>query len=176
MVEHPQRVDAGDPRVVTGLPVDPPEVDAVVLQPPVQDLEVGPQELRIGDVKGDRRLGLGAAPQRHRHLRIGVLERTHAIGRMHVEGDVQPLPVQLGQEGGRVGEEVAVPAVARPTAAVTRIDPVDRVPVHVQHGDRERHVVGLETFHQFEVGLGGVGVVAAPPVAQSPARQHGLLP
>ncbi len=81
--------------------------------------------------------------------------------------------MQSGEERGRIGEQLAVPGVAGPTAAVARVDG-DEVPVHVQHRDRQRNPLGGEPVHQTEVLVGGVGVVAAPPVAQGEARQQRL--
>ena len=83
----------------------------------------------------------------------------------------RPALVQVGEEAGRVREQVGVPGVAGPAAAVLRVD-VDPVPVHVDDRDRERHVLGGEPVHQRDVLVGGVGVVAAPPVAERVAGQQ----
>ncbi len=54
--EHLQvaAVDAGGPRVRVGLPVQPPGINAVGLQAAMQDVEIGGQELPVGDVERDR--------------------------------------------------------------------------------------------------------------------------
>ena len=54
MVQHPQRVYPGDPGMRPGLPVDPPEVDPVVLQRPMQHLEIRREEFWIRHIEGDR--------------------------------------------------------------------------------------------------------------------------
>ena len=175
MVQHPQRVDAVHPGVLALLPVDPPEIDAVVLQTPVQYGEVGLQEGRVGDVERDRLAVRRITAESRGHVGVGVLVRTHSVGRVDVEGDPVAALVQLGEEGLRIGEQCAVPAVAGPAAAVARVDVVHAMPVHVEHRDRERQPVGGEAVQQLQVVLGGVGVVAAPPVPQRPARQHRRL-
>ena len=172
VVEHPQRVDALDARVLALLPVEPPEVHALRLERVVHDLEVGVEERRVGDVEGDRLVALGIAPERLGHLRVGVLEAAHPVGGMHVERDAQPAAVELGEEALGVGEQLALPAVAGPAGAVAVGHRRDPVPVHVQHRDRERQLLLLEAVQQLAVGVGAVGVVAAPPVAERPARQH----
>ncbi len=94
---------------------------------------------------------------------------------MHVERDPHAAPVQLGQEALRVREERRLPAVPRPAAAVLRGHRVHAMPVHVEHRDRERQPLGFEAIHELEVGVGAVAVVAAPPVAERPAREHRRL-
>lgn len=53
MVEHPQRVDTRRTGVWTLLPVEPPEIDAFVLEGVVKDFKVGIEELFVGAIKGD---------------------------------------------------------------------------------------------------------------------------
>lgn len=90
---------------------------------------------------------------------------------MHVQRDAQAGVVQPAQEFRRLREQLPVPGVAGPAAAVRRVD-VDQVPVHVQDGDRERDPGVAEPGHQRQVRLRGVPVVPAPPVAQRVAGQH----
>ena len=165
VVEHPQRVDAGDPRVRSGLPVEPPEVDAVRLETAVQDFEVRRQEAPVGDVEGDRLARGRVPPERGRHRRVRLLVGADAVGRMHIERDAQSARMQFAQKLGRRREKCTVPGVTRPTAAVGRVD-VGQVPVHVEDGDREREPLLPEPVQQGQVRLGGVGVEAAPPVAE----------
>lgn len=53
VVEHPQRVQARNVRDATLLPVQPPEVHALVLQGVVGVGEVGGGEVLVPDVEGD---------------------------------------------------------------------------------------------------------------------------
>ena len=173
VVEHPQRVDALDARVGALLPVEPPEVDALVLERVVEDLEVGVEERAVGDVERDRLVGGGVAAERLGHALVGVLVAAHAVGGVDVERRPQAAAVQLGEEGLRVGEQLRLPAVAGPARAVVLRHRLDAVPVHVEHRDGERQALLLEAVEQLEVAVGAVAVVAAPPVAEHPARQHG---
>ncbi len=91
---------------------------------------------------------------------------------MNVQRDPVPPLVHLFQKGLGVGEQLPVPAVTGPPAAELGIHRRDRVPVHIEHGDGERKIFCRKAIQQFEVGLCGVRVVAAPPVPQAPARQH----
>ncbi len=173
VVEQPERIEpgnAGDPAL---LPVEPPEVDALGLARMVQLLEVGLQERGVGGVEVDGQLAVGVDAHPPRDRGVALLVGVHALGRVHVQRGRQPALVQGGEERRRVGEQVAVPGVAGPAAAVARVD-VDEVPVHVQHRHRQRDALGGEAVHQAEVLVGGVGVVAAPPVAQREARQQRL--
>lgn len=108
----------------------------------------------------------------HRHIPVCVLIRLNPVGRVQVEGGMQTAPVKIAEKACGVGEQVAVPAVARPASAVFRGN-VGFVPIHVEHGDREGISLGAEPIHQGEVVIGGIPAVPAPPVAQRPARHHG---
>jgi hypothetical protein len=176
VVEHPQRVDPVDARVGALLPVEPPEVDALLLERVVHNLEVGAQELRVGDVERDRLVGRRVAPERGSHRLVRVLEPPHPVRRMHVERHAQAAAVQLGQEALGVGEQRPLPAVAGPARPVALGHRFDAVPVHVDHRHRERQALGVEPVEQLEVGVGAVAVIAAPPVAERPARQHRRAP
>jgi hypothetical protein len=100
---------------------------------------------------------------------------SNAIG-SSLPGSRQAAAVQLGEERLRVREQLALPGVARPARPVALRNRLDAMPVHVEHRDGERRALGVEAVHQRDVALGAVAVVAAPPVAKRPARQHGLAP
>jgi hypothetical protein len=53
VVQHPQRVDAGDFRVRTLLPVDPPEIDAFVFERVGEGVKVRGEEGAVGAVECD---------------------------------------------------------------------------------------------------------------------------
>ena len=90
---------------------------------------------------------------------------------MDVQRDAKAVVVQPLQEFPRVGEELAVPGVARPPAAVPGID-VHQMPVHVEHADGERDALAANRSTSVAVLGVGVGVVPAPPVAEGEPRQH----
>lgn len=167
-VELPQRVEPGAPRVPALLPVEPPEVDPVLLHRPQDVLEQRIEVCRVGHVERHRRLGLGIDSESGGHCGIGGFVSADAVGGVVVEGDPQATTVQLGEEGRRVGEESPLPGVAGPPGAEPRVD-VGDVPVHVEHRDRQGDPLGSESVQQREVFVGGVGVVAAPPGAEHPA-------
>ena len=139
----------------------------------MDDVEVGLEERAVGDVERDRLLARRVAAERLGHRGVGVLERAHAVGGVDVGRHAQAAAVQLGEEALGVGEQRALPAVAGPARAVLLGHRVHAVPVHVEHGDGERQALGVEAVHQLEVGVRAVAVVAAPPVAERPAREHG---
>jgi len=172
VVEGPQRVEARDPRGGALLPVDPPEIDALLLERVMQLLQVGADEVGVADVEDDRLLGVRVGAGAGGDGPVGLLVRPDAGGGVHIEGHRQAAVVQFRQEGRRVGKEVPVPGVAGPAVPVTGGD-VDEVPVHVEDGHAERQPLGLEGVEQFAVLLGGVGVIAAPPVAERGPRQQG---
>ena len=170
VIEPPQRVQPGHARVRALLPVHPPEVDAHPFQGVVQHLEISVGEARVGDVERDRLPGADVKLQPAAHLAVGGLVRADAQRRVKVQRRPQPLLVQPGDEARRIGEEIGIPGVARPPADA--LAHVDQMPVHVDDADRQRHVVVAELGHQRPQVSVAVGPVAAPPVAQRPARQQ----
>ena len=72
--------------------------------------------------------------------------------------------MEPGEEPARVGEQLAVPAVAGPA--------VRRVPVHVDHEDVERQVVRAEVGDELADRGVAVGPVARPPGAEHEARDE----
>ena len=172
MVEHPQRVQPRDVGDAALLPVQPPEVHALLLQGVVGVVEVGGGEVLVPDVEGDLVAAGGVQAEPAHHGLVGGLVAADARGGVQVEGDLQAAGVQGGQEALRVGEQVGVPGVAGPAVAERRVD-VHQVPVHVDHGHGEGQLLGREPVHESQVGGLGVLVEAAPPVAQQRARDEG---
>ncbi len=173
VVEHPQRVDAGDLGPVALLPVDPPKVDALLLEVELEDVKVGVEEPPVGAVKPDRLFPRRVVVQGLGHLLILVLKGPDAVGRVVVQCHLQATFVQLLHETIRVGEEVAVPAVSGPAGAVLARD-VGLVPVHVDHANVERDALLLEVVQELDILVGGVLMVPRPPVAQGPAGKDRL--
>ena len=94
MVERPERIQS----VLGGgsalLPVDPPEVHAVLLEGMMQDAEVSLQKTLGGHVKGNDRFGLGVCAHRFRHGGVSVLVIADARGGVQVQRDAQAAPMQ----------------------------------------------------------------------------------
>ena len=172
VIEHPQGIQSRDVGVTALLPVEPPEVDTLVLQGMVGVLQVGGREVLVADVEGDGLARGRVAAQLARHGGVGLLMAPDAGSGMEVESHLHAAIVQGLQEAPGIGEELAVPGVAGPSVADRRVD-VHQVPVHVEHGHREGQVLGRETIHEGQVGLLRVAVVAAPPVAQERPRDQG---
>ena len=177
VVEHPERVDAGDAGVRTVLPVHPPEVDALRLHRVVQHREVRREEGGVVDLERDLLAQLGVAAEGLGHRRVGVLERAHPVGGVEVQRDLHAAAVHLGEEGLGVGEVLGLPAVAGPAAVELGRHAVDPVPVHVEHGDREPHALALEAVEQLDVGVlrcsGGSGSTSCrAPSAAAPAASR----
>ena len=175
VVQHPQGVQAGDFGAGALLPVQPPEVHPVLFLGVVEALEIGFQELGVGDVELDGLAGAPVPAQRLGHGPVGLLKGPDAVRRVNVQRHPQIVLVQPVHEGRRVGEQFFVPGVAGPAAAVLGIH-VHQVPVHVDDRHREGHLFLLKPLDQFLVLLVGVAVVAAPPVAQGEPGQHGGIP
>lgn len=116
----------------------------------VQEMEVGAGETRVTNAKGHTLARINL--QRRGEGRIGVFVGPHTIGRMQIEGHAQPLIMEPGKKGRRVGKQVAVPGVARPTPG--------RVPVHINHQHIEGEVVGGKGGDQIAQLALTVGIVA----------------
>ena len=171
VVQHPQGVQAGDAGPGALLPVQPPEVHAGLLVGVVEVLEISVHEAGVGDVELHRLFLLPVLAQGLGHGAVGLLKGADAVGGVDVQGHPQAMPVQPGHKLRRVGEELFVPGIAGPAAAVLRVH-VHQVPVHVDDRHREGHLLGFKPLHQGLILRLVVAVEAAPPVAQSVAGQH----
>ena len=168
MVEPQQRIEAPDLRSLALLPVHPPEVDPLILQGMVQQFKVVLDIALVGDTKGDRLTALCIDIHGLGKLWIDRLEGLYPLGRVQVEAHPEALVVDPLQEGGRVGEQFAVPGVAGPA--------IGCVPVHIDDQHIQWHVVRLELAHQCFQILVSVGPVTGPPGAQHIAGHQGHRP
>ena len=172
VVEHPQRVHALNARIRARLPVNPPKIRPLILEPLVQYIEVGVHELIVVHVERDGG-AIGGLAERLAHRLIRILECAHAIGRVNVEGHAKAALVQFLEETLRIREKVTIPRVPRPARTVLRVH-VGEVPVHVDHRHRERNILRAERIHELEVALLAIAVVARPPVAERELRHDRL--
>ena len=173
MVEDPQRVEAGLAGHAALLPVEPPEIDTFGLQIVVH-VEVGVHIFRIGQVEFEVLAARRVDAHTLGGLRIRVFECADAVARMHVERGLEPLAMQFVEELHMVGEQLVVPRVTGPAGTVLRVDAVDEMPIHVDHGRGERDAFALEPVHERQIFGLRVLVVAAPPVAERESRQQRL--
>ena len=133
-------------------------------------------EIRIRQVEFHRLFGCGINADPLGHLPVIIFKRAHTVSRMHIQRDFEPTLVQIAQQRLVVGEQLPVPRVSGPAGAILRVDVVDTMPVHVDHGCGERNAFAFEPVHEIEVLVLGIPVVAAPPVAERETRQQRRRP
>ena len=174
MIQHPQGIQTLHGRLLALLPVQPPEVHALLLHGMQHILKVVVHEFRRSRIKGHRLLGgrIHAHMLRQRGIRLFIGADT--VCGMQIQRRLHAAIMQIFQEGHVIREKLGIPRIARPAAAVFRID-LRQVPVHVNDRHAHRHILLVEAIHQGEVLRLCIGIVAAPPVAHGEARQHGHL-
>jgi hypothetical protein len=127
VVQHPERVDPWYRRVFPLLPIQPPEVHALILERMMEELEVRFEEFPVGWVEYDglgvfriticnlggvhitHMAGLGVSTESLCHLGVGFLVCAHSVGGMSTQRGLQMALVQLFEELDVVGEELIVP-------------------------------------------------------------------
>ncbi len=182
VVEPPGWVDACELGVALLLPVKPPEVDALFFERVVEEVEVVPGELAVGDVEGDVLLRSGVDAHVAGELRVGVFPGLNAAGGVEVEGGFEAFVVEFGEEVFGVGKEGLVPGVAAPALVVAggiadaEVAAKGLVPVHVDDEDVEGDVVVMEAGDEVAQFLVAVGPVARPPGAEGVAGRQGDAP
>ena len=169
LIEHPERIQPGNGAGIPLLPVDPPEIHAFFFQRMMQALQIGSQERFIRRIKIHALLFLRVPAQRPTDAFVGFLVGLHAPGGMKIQCHVHSPVVERPQEAGRVGEQLPVPGVACPAAAIGH---VGQMPVHVDDRHRQGDFFLGELFHQRQIAFLGIAVKTAPPVAQRPSGQQ----
>jgi hypothetical protein len=114
VVEPERRVDAGHVCVRFLLPVEPPEINALLFERVVQDAEVIVDELAVRDAEGDVLLLLWVLSHCRCHRRVGLFMRLHAGCWMKVESDMEAALAEALEKSLRVREETVIPGVAAP--------------------------------------------------------------
>ena len=104
IIQPPCGVNTGGFGVGFLLPVEPPEVDALLLEGTVDEIEIVHGVLLVGDVKGNVQPGRGIDAHRPCHRGIGVFPGLNAGRGMQVERGLQPHGVQIFQELVGIGE------------------------------------------------------------------------
>src|SRR5271170_1442679 len=179
VVEPPGWIHTSELGVGLLLPVEPPEVDALLFKRMVEEIHVIDRELLVGDVEGHIFLGLGIDAHDFSKRRVSILPWLHARGGMQVERSLEALIMNMIEEELRIWKEHFVPGVSAPAEAVARLIWVVLslggqlllvdVPIHINHKDVERHSVLTEAFDDIVEFLVGVGPVARPPRAEGEA-------
>ena len=116
VVENPHDIDACRFGAGALLPVDPPEVYAVMLVRLVKDLEICVNEFVGGEIDLYGRFRLGIDTHCGRHFLIHILKITNTRCGMEVQRYLESLVLQTLQEALIIGEKIGVPAITRPTA------------------------------------------------------------
>jgi hypothetical protein len=180
VVQPPGRADTFYLGVGLLLPVQPPEVNALMFERMVQQIHVVGCELLVGDVEGDILSSRRIDAHLFGHGWIGCFPRLNAGGRVKVECDLQALIVEVSKERLGVGEEEWVPGVAGPTQVVPRLiglmhgfqlDLVE-MPVHVDDEHIQRDIVFMEAAHEIIEFLVAIGPVTRPPDSEGEARRQ----
>ena len=179
VVEPPRWIHAAQLRGWLLLPIEPPEIDALLFQRMVQEVHVIGSVFPVCDVEGNVFPCGGINAHGLCHHWISVLPRLNAGRRMHIQACLQAVRVQPVEELRRIREEQLVPRVAGPSEAVIRLVGftlrlqlfVLDVPIHVDHEDVERCVVLAKSANDLFNLLIAVGPVARPPRAECEARR-----
>ena len=169
----PQPRDArhpGQARFAILLPIDPPEIDAGILDRPVRRLEIGFHVRFAAGIELRHRI-LGRIQTKLLHeFGIALLVGADAIVRMGIERDLDAILAEIGQQFFGIGQELAVPGPARPAQHPGMTDAglglPDRVPAHVHHHDVERKIMLAVAADQIAEILFGVVFPAAVPGAK----------
>ena len=190
MIQHPQRIQpfplililSGlvglvDPAVIgTLLPIHPPEVHTVLLIGMVDNVKIIRHMLLGQDVQRNTLAGSRIDAGSLSHFLVHCLVAAHTGGRVQVQRGFQIVAVQLFQEGLVVREQFLVPGVAGPAVQVighgTGHIHIHQMPIHIHNAHGEGNIFLPEAAHQIQVFLLGIGMVTAPPVAQSIGRQQ----
>jgi hypothetical protein len=146
------------------LPIEPPEIDSLLFARQMGKTVEGIEIMLVRRIEGNRLSGGGVLPHRAGKIRICFLVGLEAAGGMIVERDMQPLVVEPLQQRRRIGNEGAVPGVARPCVDIGNARMV-KMPVHIHHDVVERKpmlVVLLDDLFEF---VGRIGPVAGVPDA-----------
>src|ERR1700752_4022339 len=115
VIEPPGIVHAGQFGVELLLPVEPPEVDALLFERMKDKIEIVNGPAFVGQIEGNILLGCRIDAHGASHGRILLLPRLDAGGGGKIERAFQSLLMDVGEEGGGIREAQMVPGVAGPS-------------------------------------------------------------
>ena len=186
MVQRPEWVETGNISLLSLLPVDPPEVNTLILKGVVENLKICLSKGRIGNVKADDFTLLGITAKTSTHIGILILKESDTLGRVNVQGNVVAVIVKPCKKLSVIGEKLGIPAISRPTGKggivkglnsvfgltcngilAESLDNVSPMPIHINGCNGDGKLFINELLHKSAVLLLGVGIVARPPVAES---------
>ncbi len=176
-------LEIGDLRQAEGvgilLPIEPPEIDALLL---ARQVRVAVELIQIGfvpGIEGNRLAGGGILLHRLHKIGIHLFMRLQARCGMIVESDVESLLVKPFEQRRRIGNQGAIPSVTGPginpgglIAGLMRAIDVRKlglvqVPIHVHHDHIEREAMLLIFLDDLLEFIGRVGPVAGVPTSQA---------
>ena len=175
MVQHPERVQAGNPGFLPLLPVHPPEIDAVLFHRVVQHIKVRFQKRPVRHVKLHRCPACRIDSQHLRHSRIRLLMGAHPIRRMDIQGNLQPLFMEPRQKLRRIREQLPVPGISGPPGSIFRRN-IDQMPIHINDCHGKWNLLSLKAHHQPLILLFRISMIPAPPVSKRPPRKQRRIP
>ena len=175
MVQHPERIQPLHLTDPSGLPVQPPEIHALLFHRPVDVLKAGFQEFWVRRVKIYRLFIFPVCAHFFSYRPVRFLMGPDTVRRMDVQRHphipvMEPLKKLL-----RIRKQIPVPGVTGPAAAVLWIN-VYQMPVHINDSHGKRDLFLFKTLHQSFIGRLCIFVIPAPPVAQGISGNHRDFP
>ena len=119
IVEPPGRRHAGNFRRSPRLPVQPPEIDALMLKRVNDQVHVVRGKLLVDDIERNVFLRCRIDSHRRCHFRIMIFVRLDAGGRMKVQWRLQSFTIAPGKEALGIRKVVPVPRVSGPSERLT---------------------------------------------------------
>ena len=158
MIQRPQRIDAEFSRRFSLLPVNPPEIHAVLFIGLMQYGKIRVRKLRVENIKLNLLAGSGVRAHGFRHFRIHIFKPSHAVRRVQIQRDFQPFRLYQPQKFFIIGKQFLVPGISRPAvrpAVKLRVFSAFRnfflfvqmhgiMPVHIHRSHAERNFPLLE--------------------------------
>ena len=114
MIERPKGIKTFDFCILFLLPINPPEIYAVFFIGSVENVEIGINEFRVGNIKGNTFFALRVNAHKACKIFVLIFKRAYSLRRMEVDGDLEVLVVQPRKQFFVIRKKFGVPAVAGP--------------------------------------------------------------
>ena len=159
MIQRPKWVKTFQLRFFALLPVNPPEINAVIFIWMVQNVKVRLDELHIRKVKFNRLFRVWINAVCLCHFFVLVFKETNAIFGVQIHCDGKPHTLQIFEKLFIVGEQFFVESISRPTGPLEGVrqlvcllwNVLYKVPIHIYRGNRKGYVFLAEFAHQIEI-------------------------
>ena len=132
VIQYPKGIDTLHSRELSLLPINPPEVDALVFEWAVQDIEKSFQETAIGNIKVDWVLRRGVVMKCFCHVFVQIFIVLDTVGGVIVQSYFQFSAMELSEKCWGVGKQLLVPCIASPTGIPSLDNPliINDVPIY----------------------------------------------